>query len=129
MTQVIAASRLECLVRSRDQLGETPLWCERTRKLWWLDIEKPKLQRMREAAKKAFAWSTEEYLKQEKELVGFFQEQGLDVYEPDLGAFRYPCSKAVHGLAPIGFLASGHARKDQRAVIMQAVAFKGCGRS
>lgn len=44
MTQVIAASRVECLVRSRDQLGETPLWCERTRKLWWLDIEKPKLQ-------------------------------------------------------------------------------------
>lgn len=45
-------------------------------------------KRMREAARKAFAWSTEEYLKQEKELVGFFQEQGLDVYEPDLEAFR-----------------------------------------
>ncbi len=45
-------------------------------------------QRMRESAKKAFAWSTGEYLKQEEELVGFFREQGLDVYEPDLEAFR-----------------------------------------
>ncbi|WP_033054479.1 sialic acid TRAP transporter substrate-binding protein SiaP [Sinorhizobium meliloti] len=43
---------------------------------------------MREAAKKAFSWSTEEYLRQEKELVEFFKEQGLDVYEPDLEAFR-----------------------------------------
>ncbi len=44
MVKVIRASKVECLVRSRDQLGETPLWCERSRKLWWLDIEKPKLQ-------------------------------------------------------------------------------------
>jgi TRAP-type C4-dicarboxylate transport system substrate-binding protein len=44
--------------------------------------------RMRELAYKAFAWSTAEYLKQESELVGFFEEQGLDVYEPDLNAFR-----------------------------------------
>lgn len=45
-------------------------------------------QRMRDAAKKGFAWSTAEYLKQEAELVGFFREQGLDVYEPDVAAFR-----------------------------------------
>jgi sugar lactone lactonase YvrE len=36
--------RIECVVRSADQLGETPLWCEREQKLWWLDIERPKLQ-------------------------------------------------------------------------------------
>jgi sugar lactone lactonase YvrE len=36
--------RIECVVRGTDQLGETPLWCERERKLWWLDIERPKLQ-------------------------------------------------------------------------------------
>ncbi|MCO5731226.1 SMP-30/gluconolactonase/LRE family protein [Rhizobium sp. SSA_523] len=44
MTKIVPASSVECLVRSRDQLGETPLWCEQSRKLWWLDIEKPKLQ-------------------------------------------------------------------------------------
>jgi len=36
--------RVEILVDRADQLGETPLWCDRTQKLWWLDIEKPKLQ-------------------------------------------------------------------------------------
>lgn len=35
---------VETVVRNADQLGETPLWCDRTRKLWWLDIERPKLQ-------------------------------------------------------------------------------------
>lgn len=35
---------IEAVVRGGDQLGETPLWCERTRKVWWLDIERPKLQ-------------------------------------------------------------------------------------
>jgi TRAP-type C4-dicarboxylate transport system substrate-binding protein len=45
-------------------------------------------KRMREVAKKAFAWSTAEYIKQERELIGFFKEKGLDVYEPDVDAFR-----------------------------------------
>lgn len=37
-------ARIEAVVAGADQLGETPLWCERTLKLWWLDIELPKLQ-------------------------------------------------------------------------------------
>jgi len=45
-------------------------------------------QRMGDAAFKAFAWSTAEYLKQEQELVAFFKGAGLDVYTPDLVAFR-----------------------------------------
>lgn len=40
----IDAGRVECAVASTDQLGETPLWCGRQKKLWWLDIEQPKLQ-------------------------------------------------------------------------------------
>lgn len=40
----IDPSRVECVVASTDQLGETPLWCDRQEKLWWLDIEQPKLQ-------------------------------------------------------------------------------------
>ena len=44
--------------------------------------------RMRAAAEKSFAWSTAEYLKQEQELVGFFRSAGLDVYTPDVQAFR-----------------------------------------
>jgi len=41
---VVDVRRLQCVVRGADQLGETPLWCDRTRTLWWLDIERPKLQ-------------------------------------------------------------------------------------
>lgn len=49
----------------------------------------PEQQRaMQEAADKAFAWSDAEYVKQEAELIEFFKQAGLDVYEPDLGAFR-----------------------------------------
>jgi TRAP-type transport system periplasmic protein len=40
------------------------------------------------AADKAIEWSTQEHLKQEAELVGFFKEKGLDVYTPDIKAFR-----------------------------------------
>lgn len=45
-------------------------------------------KRMRAAAEKAFAWSTAEYLRQEQELVGFFKTSGLEVYTPDVQAFR-----------------------------------------
>ena len=32
------------VVDAQNLLGETPLWCPRTRSVWWLDIEQPKLQ-------------------------------------------------------------------------------------
>jgi sugar lactone lactonase YvrE len=35
----IPASRVETAVASADILGETPLWCDRSRKLWWIDID------------------------------------------------------------------------------------------
>lgn len=35
---------IECVVRSGDRLGETPLWSDATQKLWWIDIERPRLQ-------------------------------------------------------------------------------------
>lgn len=40
----IPSGKIGCVVPNGDQLGETPLWCDRSQKLWWLDIEKPKLQ-------------------------------------------------------------------------------------
>ena len=44
--------------------------------------------RMQAAADKAFALSDAEYIKQEAELVEFFKGKGLDVYTPDVDAFR-----------------------------------------
>ena len=33
-----------CVVQARDALGESPIWCARTRRLWWVDITQPCLQ-------------------------------------------------------------------------------------
>ncbi|MET0542833.1 MAG: SMP-30/gluconolactonase/LRE family protein [Variovorax sp.] len=38
------AGEVRCVVDARDQLGETPLWCPRSERIWWIDIERPKLQ-------------------------------------------------------------------------------------
>lgn len=35
----ISAHRVETAVASADILGETPLWCDRSRKLWWIDVD------------------------------------------------------------------------------------------
>lgn len=35
---------LRCVVDAKNELGETPLWCERSQTLWWIDIEQPRLQ-------------------------------------------------------------------------------------
>src|ERR1051325_11079334 len=40
------------------------------------------------AADKAMEWSAQEHLKQEAQLATFFKEKGLDIYTPDLKAFR-----------------------------------------
>lgn len=40
------------------------------------------------AADKAIDWSQAEHLKQEEELVSFFKGKGLEVYTPDVAAFR-----------------------------------------
>jgi len=45
-------------------------------------------QRLSAAAENSFAWSTAEYLKQEQDLVAYFKGEGLDVYAPDVQAFR-----------------------------------------
>jgi TRAP-type C4-dicarboxylate transport system substrate-binding protein len=50
-------------------------------------------QRLVDVARKSFAWSTAEYLKQEQELVAFFKGAGLDVYAPDVAAFRSHAQK------------------------------------
>lgn len=44
MNAALIGHRIEAVVIAADQLGETPLWCDRTQRLWWLDIEQPKLQ-------------------------------------------------------------------------------------
>jgi len=45
-------------------------------------------QKIQAAADKATEWSDQQYLEQEKELVSFFEGEGLKVYTPDVKAFQ-----------------------------------------
>jgi len=38
--RIVAADRVEVAVPAGDALGETPLWCGRSGKLWWVDIDR-----------------------------------------------------------------------------------------
>jgi len=35
---------IEVVVQAADILGEVPLWCGRTKRLWWVDVRRPALQ-------------------------------------------------------------------------------------
>ena len=54
----------------------------------WDAMSPAQQQAFQAAADKAIAWSTAKHLEQEKELVDFFKAQGLQVYSPDVAAFR-----------------------------------------
>ena len=54
----------------------------------WNGMGPEKQRAFQAAADKAIAWSTAEHLKKEAELAEGFRKQGLDVYVPDVNAFR-----------------------------------------
>jgi TRAP-type C4-dicarboxylate transport system substrate-binding protein len=54
----------------------------------WSGMNAAKQTSFQAAADKAIAWSTAEHLKRETELAEGFKKQGLDVYAPDVSAFR-----------------------------------------
>jgi TRAP-type C4-dicarboxylate transport system substrate-binding protein len=58
-----------------------------TRKAWSA-MPPQKQAAFQAAAEKAIEWSTQQHLKQEAELAESFKAKGLDVYTPDLKAFR-----------------------------------------
>ncbi|MGE7470041.1 TRAP transporter substrate-binding protein DctP [Bosea sp. NPDC003192] len=58
-----------------------------TKRVWdGMDVKKQAA--FQAAADAAIDWSTKEHLAKEAELVDFFKKQGLEVYTPDLKAFR-----------------------------------------
>jgi TRAP-type C4-dicarboxylate transport system substrate-binding protein len=54
----------------------------------WNAMPADKRTAFQAAADKAIAWSTAEHLRKEGELAEFFKTQGLEVYAPDVKAFR-----------------------------------------
>lgn len=41
-------SAVECVVECRNELGETPVWCELSQSLYWIDIREPAIYRTRD---------------------------------------------------------------------------------
>lgn len=59
----------------------------------WNALTPEQQERVQAAANSAIEWSTAEHLKQEDDLASFFKEQGLEVYTPDVEAFRTHAQK------------------------------------
>jgi TRAP-type C4-dicarboxylate transport system substrate-binding protein len=59
----------------------------------WESMAPAKQTAFQAAANKAIAWSTAEHLKQEAQLADTFRKQGLEIYTPDVKAFREHAQK------------------------------------
>jgi TRAP-type C4-dicarboxylate transport system substrate-binding protein len=59
----------------------------------WEGMGAAKQKTFQTAADKAIAWSTAEHLKQEAALADTFKKQGLEIYAPDVKAFREHAQK------------------------------------
>jgi len=57
-------------------------------KLVWDKLDDDQKAAFQQAADDAIAWSTEQHLAREAELVEFFKGEGMEIYTPDLDAFR-----------------------------------------
>jgi len=54
----------------------------------WNDMTPEQQAKIQAAADKELEWSAQQHLAREAELVQFFKDKGLDVYTPDVAAFR-----------------------------------------
>lgn len=54
----------------------------------WDDMTPEQQETFQTAADEAIAWSTAEHERNEQELAEFFQQEGLELYTPDVDAFR-----------------------------------------
>ena len=65
----------------------------------WNALPPARQKAFQSAVDKALAWSTAEHLKKESELAEGFKKAGLDVYAPDVKAFREHAQKVYLGSA------------------------------
>nr|WP_325248953.1 TRAP transporter substrate-binding protein DctP [Amylibacter sp.] len=54
----------------------------------WDAMDADQQAAFQKAADDAIAWSTEQHLKREENLVAFFKDKGIEIYTPDVDAFR-----------------------------------------
>ena len=82
----------------------------------WSSMSPAQQQRLQAAANKAIEWSANEHLKREAELSQFLKGQGLEVYVPDLKAFRDHAQKV--------YLASDAAKNWPKGLLEKISALK-----
>ena len=63
----------------------------------WQGMSPAQQKSFQAAVDKAIAWSASEHLKREAELVDLFKKQGLEIYTPDVKAFREHAQKMYLG--------------------------------
>jgi len=82
----------------------------------WNGMGAAKQKAFQAAADKAISWSAAEHLKREAELADGFRKQGLEVYAPDVAAFRAHAQKV--------YLASDEARAWPKGMLEKINALK-----
>jgi len=82
----------------------------------WNSMTPAKQAAFQAAADRAIAWSAAEHLKRETELAEGFKKQGLDVYAPDVNAFRAHAQKI--------YLASDEAKDWPKGMLERIAAIK-----
>jgi TRAP-type transport system periplasmic protein len=82
----------------------------------WNAMGAAKQKAFQAAADKAIDWSAQEHLKREAELADGFRKQGLEVYAPDVGAFRAHAQKV--------YLASDEAKAWPKGMLEKINALK-----
>ena len=82
----------------------------------WNGLSPDRQKAFQAAADKAIAWSTGEHLKREAELADSFRKQGLELYAPDIKAFREHAQKV--------YLASDEAKDWPKGMLEKIAALK-----
>jgi len=82
----------------------------------WSSLSPDRQKALQAAADKAIAWSTAEHLKREAELAESFGKQGLEIYTPDIKAFREHAQKV--------YLASDEAKDWPKGMLEKIAALK-----
>jgi len=82
----------------------------------WSSLSPDRQKALQAAADKAIAWSTAEHLKREAELAESFGKQGLEIYTPDIKAFREHAQKV--------YLASDEAKNWPKGMLEKIAALK-----
>ncbi|HEV2677272.1 MAG TPA: SMP-30/gluconolactonase/LRE family protein [Aliidongia sp.] len=92
--------RIECVVPARALVGEGPIWDDRGRVVWWVDIKAPALHRYEPATGATKSWPMPSRLgtvalRERGGLVGAFKD-GFALIDPDSGAITPLADPEAH---------------------------------